>query len=136
MNLLGNLLKKLQECIEKNTLNHSSVREVVLEEIASSEEALCSNELHKRANEKLQKKVSYNTVYRVLRQFEECGIVITIQSDIKKTHFCLTDERCNVYILDAFNNHVQKAKNSSFACELLTKLGLQNSKSFIVIHKK
>ena len=127
------IFEKLQECIKKNTLNFSSVREEVLKEIELSEEALCSEEICKRVNERSQKKVSYNTVYRVLRLLEECNIVLTIQSDIKKTHYCLIQEGCDTYILE--NNKVIPAKcvNSD---SLLKENGLENSNSFIVIHKK
>lgn len=134
--MFENVFKKLQECIEKNALNFSSVREVVLKEILDSNEALCSEEIHKRVNERVQKKVSYNTVYRVLRLFEECGIVITVQSDIKKTHFCLALLGCKTYILDQTNNKVMPVEESEAVNSLLKEQGLENSNSFIVIHKK
>ena len=54
--LLKTIFEKLQECIKKNTLNFSSVREEVLKEIELSEEALCSEEICKRVNERSQKK--------------------------------------------------------------------------------
>ena len=127
------IFEKLQECIKKNTLNFSSVREEVLKEIELSEEALCSEEICKRVNERSQKKVSYNTVYRVLRLLEECNIVLTIQSDIKKTHYCLVQDDCNTYILE--NNKIISSKCVNSA-PLLKENGLENSNSFIVIHKK
>lgn len=134
--MFEDLFKKLQECIERKSLNYSSVREVVLKEVIGSEKALCSEDIHKRVNEKLQKKVSYNTVYRVLKLFEECGIVITIQSDIKKTHFCLALLGCKLYILDEKNNQVRAAQKNEVVDVLLKEQGLENSGSFVVIHKK
>lgn len=128
--------KQLDMCIRKKSLNYSSVREVVLKEILESNEALCSEEVHKRVNKRVQKKVSYNTVYRVLRLFEECGIVLTVQSDIKKTHFCLALIGCKAYMLDLSNNKVTPIKNSKEASSLLREQGLENSDSFVVIHKK
>ena len=129
------IFEKLQECIKKNTLNFSSVREEVLKEIELSEEALCSEEICKRVNERSQKKVSYNTVYRVLRLLEECDIVLTIQSDIKKTHYCLVTSECNTYILDCNKNKITPLNDSYLSKSLQQDLGLSNN-SFIVIHKK
>lgn len=131
--MLTTIFKKLQECIKKNTLNFSPIREGVLKEIELSEKALCSEEIYRRVNEKSQKKVSYNTVYRVLRLLEECDIVLTIQSDIKKTHYCLVQDNCNTYILE--NNKIIPMECTN-GDALLKEHGLENSNSFIVIHKK
>jgi len=133
LDLLETIFKKLQECIKRNALNFSSVREEVLKIIEASDKALCSEEICKRVNERVQKKVSYNTVYRVLRLLEECDIVVTIQSDIKKTHYFLTDTDNNIYILD--DNSVA-ASVSKHSTDLLKEFNLDNSNSFIVIHKK
>ena len=127
------LLTKLESCVKKNDLNFSSVREEVLKIILEHEEALCSEAIHKKVNEIVQKKVSYNTVYRVLRLLEECKIVLTIQSDIKKTHYVIANPQNGIYLLDD-NKVTTLAGHTSSA--LLEELGLKDSNSFIVIHKK
>jgi Fe2+ or Zn2+ uptake regulation protein len=133
--LLDIALDKLQECVKKKILNFSSIREAVLKEIAACEKGLCGEEIHKRVNEKSQKKVSFNTVYRVLRLLEECEIVVTIQSDFKRTHYFLATSSCKTYLLDKNSNYLVPVKNSSLAKELLKEHGLEDTKSFVVIHK-
>lgn len=133
--MLENALDKLHKCVKKKVLNFSSVREAVLKEIASCEKGLCGEEIHKRINEKSQKKVSFNTVYRVLRLLEECEIVVTIQSDFKRTHYFLATSSCKAYMLDKESNHLVPVKNSSLSKQLLKEHGLEDTKSFVVIHK-
>lgn len=119
----------------RNDLNYSSVREVVLREIAESEKGLCATQIHIQVNDKIQKKVSYNTVYRVLRLFEECKIVVTIQSNAKKTHYFLANKDINLYLFDVNNHYVKSLKSSETTDQLLKELKLDNTNSFIVIHK-
>ncbi|MCH9814732.1 MAG: transcriptional repressor [Epsilonproteobacteria bacterium] len=128
-------LEKLEQCIKRNDLNYSAVREVALKEIAYAERGLCADEIHQRVNEKVQKKVSYNTVYRVLRLFEECGIVITIQSNAKKTHYFLADVKTKLYLFDVKNHQVSAIKAPDVADSLLKELDLNSTHNFIVIHK-
>ncbi len=60
--MLKTIFGKLQECVKKNTLNFSSIREEVLKEIELSEKALCSEEIYKRVNQKSQPKESTKRV--------------------------------------------------------------------------
>ena len=130
------LLKKLDICIKMKMLNSSPIREVILKELAHAGECLCSQVIHERVQENYQKKVSYNTVYRVLKLFEECGLVISIQNDLKKSIFCIKSDEHDTYILDLNSDTITPLVSSSTSKELLKKHSLNNADSFIVIHRK
>ena len=133
--MLDLALEKLQACIKKRILHFSPIRESVLKEIVASDKALCSEEIYKRVAEKSQKKVSFNTVYRVLRLLEACEIVRIIQSDFKRTHYALATCECHIYTLHKNSNDLMPMENSSASQQLLKEHQLENTKSFIVIHK-
>ncbi len=133
--MLSIVLEKLQECMKRKSLNFSPIREAVIKEIIDSERILCGDEIHKRVNQKSQKKVSFNTVYRVLRLLEECELVVTIQSDFKRTHYALLSSASKIYLLDRNSNYLVAIENSSLSNELLKEQNLEDTKSFIVIHK-
>jgi Fe2+ or Zn2+ uptake regulation protein len=121
--------------MKRKSLNFSPIREVVIREIIDSKRILCGDEIHKRVNKRSQKKVSFNTVYRILRLLEECELVVTIQSDFKRTHYALITSTSNIYLLDKNSNYLVALENSSLSHDLLKEHNLEDTKSFIVIHK-
>ena len=133
--MLTIILEKLQECMKIKSLNFSPIREAVIKEIIESKRILCGDEICKRVNQKSQKKVSFTTIYRVLRLLEECELVVTIQSDFKRTHYALLASTSKIYLLDKNSNHLVAIENSFLSHELLKEQNLEDTKSFIVIHK-
>lgn len=87
------LLDRLEECVRKRKLNTSSAREEVLRIFSEHPGCISSEDLHRLVNESYPKKISQNTVYRILRLLEECGLIVAIPTGQKRTLYSLADEK-------------------------------------------
>lgn len=132
--MIEQALEKLSVYVHQRGLHYSTVREVILKEIYDSHNALSVDEIFEKINEKIQKKVSYNTVYRVLRLLETCELVLTIQSSCKKTYYFKIEEGCSVFLEDKMGV-LRTLDTSSVADTLVRKYQHDKKRCFVVIHE-
>ena len=129
--MLTDLMSKLSDCIRAKKLNTSSIREVILKELVNTPRCLSSEEMHKRISEKVTKKVSYNTVYRVLKLFEECDLVAGILNNKKQMLYCIKVDESNHYFLCSQCDEIYKIEKEK---SIMTDNSRLQRDSFIVIH--
>lgn len=86
------ILRNLQKCIEKKKANNSQAREVIFRVLMDTDECLNVPEILSATKELYPKRISLNTVYRHLNFFLECQLIVAIQNENKKAHYCLLDE--------------------------------------------
>lgn len=81
-------MEKLQNCIKKKSIHTSHSREVIYRILLESSGCLCASEILELAYEIYPVKISINTLYRHLRLFVECDLIVAVQSDLQKAYYC------------------------------------------------
>ena len=74
-------MEKFHKCIQSKQVNDSHSRELVYKFLLKEDECLTVQEILNQVKQEYQIKISTNTLYRHLKLFMECGLVISIQND-------------------------------------------------------
>ena len=91
-------LTKLEECLQKNKVNHSHAREAIYKVFSENiNEFLSVSKLSKKLLDSYPKKISVNTVYRHLNLFVACNILLLVQDDNKKAYYILVDKESPIF---------------------------------------
>ena len=86
-------MEELDLCMQKQNINYTSVRESIYKIFLEKRHiALSANEIVKILNQKYPKKVSLNTVYRHLRVFLECNLILSVHDNVKTTYYFLSSK--------------------------------------------
>jgi len=121
-------MDKLHKCVQSRHVNHSQSREVVYKIIYQSQECLSVPEIITLTQDESPQKISINTVYRHLRFLVECGLVFTIQDDLKKAYYCLCREEAALFSVCPKCNKIEKMQIN--LCDVL------KDSMFVTVHKK
>ncbi len=123
-------INKLYQCIEKRRVHHSQGREAIYRILMSNKKCLSINEIAIQLEEIYPKKVSLTTIYRHLKFFVDCKLVIVIQNDLKKSYYHFIQKEPCVFSICTLCYSIEKIElNESFMKDL-------NNSEFITIHKK
>ena len=118
--------------MERKKVNQSQAREAIYRVLMNSEdECLSVSDISNKLTNICTKKISINTVYRHLRLFVSCKLIVCIQDDFKKTYYSLRGEDPLAFTVCTKCNHIEK-------CTLMPEClmdALENT-NFITIHKK
>jgi Fe2+ or Zn2+ uptake regulation protein len=128
----GFTIERLYQCVEKLNINHSRAREAIYRVLLEEENFLCIQDILTRLEESYPKKVSFNTVYRHLGLFVECGLAIVVHNEFKRAYYTLTSQTQPIVALMCHRcGVVEKLNiNPSMVEEKL------NHNDFITVHKR
>ena len=73
--------EQLRQCVERERLNHSYKREVLLETLYEMREPMSVDSLYFAMSRERRGKISINTVYRNIKLLVTCDLVVRIEVD-------------------------------------------------------
>jgi len=127
-------MNMLYRCIEKNKANNSHAREVIFRVLLQTQECLSVAQICNIIKADYPKRISVNTVYRHLNLFVACDLVIVLQNEDKKAHYCIADENNKVFTLCPQCGAIEKENTQ--AKVLFTLLEHTKTLKYITLHKR
>jgi len=125
-------IDKLYQCIKSKKVSHSRAREAIYRVLMNSDdECLTASCILDELSTIYPKEVSLNTIYRHLKLFVACELVVMIQDDLKRAYYCLAKEEPLAFVVCRKCNRIEKCTISPN--HLIDEL---ESSDFITIHKK
>ncbi len=121
-------MEDLYLCMQKQNINYTSVRESIYKLFLEKKHvALSATEIVNILNQKYPKKISINTVYRHLRVFLECKLILSVHDNVKTTYYFLSTKN-SVFQICTQCSQVQKTDRE--VCHEF------QDADFITVHKK
>jgi Fe2+ or Zn2+ uptake regulation protein len=124
-------MKKLQDCIEKKGIHTSRSRECIYKLLKENSNCMSAEEILEKAKELYSVKLSLNTLYRHLKLFLECDLIVALQSDTKKAYYSLKSSQVICFSICSESQSVSKV---DIKVENLP-LEIQNA-DYLCIYKK
>jgi len=124
-------IQKLYDCIEREKINHSHSREAIYSVLLKSEECLTVSMIAEKLIVVYPRKVSINTIYRHLNLFVENGLSLVIQDDLKRSYYCLIEDKVMLFSICSRCNNIKKLEHE----EPIECREFQDS-DFITVHTK
>ncbi|MFK5975036.1 MAG: transcriptional repressor [Sulfurovum sp.] len=126
---------KLEQCVKSQKINYSETREIIYRILVDTKECLNVGEIIEKLSNGYPKKISINTVYRTLKLFIECKIVMSINDNVNKAYYILDEDETLVFSICPDCNSIKKINlSTTFFIDPLVE-ELKGSK-IITIHKK
>jgi Fe2+ or Zn2+ uptake regulation protein len=124
-------VEKLQICIKKKGIHTSRSRECIYKILKESSLCMSPEEIIEKAKEFYSVKFSLNTLYRHLKLFLECDLIVALQSDTKKAYYSLKSSKVLCF---SICSECQSVSKIDIKVEDLP-LEIQNS-DYLCIYKK